>query len=69
MAGLQLQPPETFDFRTPDDWLRWLRQFSQFRIASGLAAKDPVQQVSTLLYCIGEEVDSVLESTGISEDK
>ena len=32
-----LQPPEKFNFKLPDDWPRWKRQF---RIASGLGKED-----------------------------
>ena len=69
MAQLRLEPPEPFNFRTPDDWPRWLRRFQQFRVASGLADSDAERQVSTLLYCIGEEAETVLVSTGITEEE
>ena len=68
MASVRLQPPEPFDLKTPDEWSRWHRQFEQFRHASGLASEDELRQVSTLLYCLGEEADDVLTSTNISED-
>ena len=63
MAQLRLQPPEPFNFRNPDDWLRWKRHFKQFRIASGLTGDDAPKQVSTLLYCLGEQSKAVLDST------
>ena len=69
MAQLRLQPPEPFNFRTPDDWPRWRRRFEQFRVASGLGASEATQQVSTLLYCVGEEAEAVLASTGITADE
>ena len=69
MAQLRLQPPEPFNFRNPDDWPRWKRRFEQFRVASGLAGTDAVQQISTLLYCIGEEAEAVLTSTNITAEE
>ena len=69
MTQLQLQPPTPFDFRTPDDWPRWKRRFDHFRVASGLATTAAPQQVSTLLYCIGEEAEAVLASTGLTEEE
>ena len=69
MAQLRLEPPAPFNFRTPDDWPRWKRRFEQFRVASGLAADDPVKQVNTLLYCIGEEAEGVLTSTNTTDDE
>ena len=69
MAQLQLQPPASFNFRTPDDWPRWIRRFEQFRTASGLSESSAARQVSMLLYSVGEEPEAVLTSTGITEDE
>ena len=69
MAQLQLQPPAPFNFRNPDDWQRWRRRFENFRVAAGLATSTAAQQVSTLLYCLGEEAETVLASTGLTEDE
>ena len=69
MAQLQLQPPAPFNFRNPDDWQRWRRRFENFRVAAGLATTTAAQQVSTLLYCLGEEAETVLASTGLTEDE
>lgn len=63
MAQLRLQPPEPFNFRNPDDWPRWKRHFEQFRVASGLTGDDTRKQVSTLLYCLREQSEAVLDST------
>ena len=68
MAEIRLQTPEPFNFRNPDDWPRWKRRFHQFGEASGLAEAAASKQASTLLYCIGEEVESVLASTNATED-
>ena len=67
MAQLHLQPPAPFNFRNPDDWQRWRRRFENFRVASGLATSAAAQQVSTLLYCLGEEAETVLASTGLTD--
>ena len=70
MASVRLQPPSPFEFHNPDDWPRWKRRFEQFCQASGLSAEDDSQQVSTLLYCMGENAEDTLASTGISgEDR
>ena len=68
MATIPLKPPNPFDFKHPDDWQKWKRRFDQYRHASGLASGNEQQQVSTLLYCLGEQADDVLSSTGISEE-
>ena len=68
MASIQLRPPEPFNLKTPDEWPRWRRRFEQFRVASGLGDASAEKQVSTLLYCLGEESESVLSSTNATED-
>ena len=67
MASIRLQPPEPFNFKAPDTWPKWKKRFEQFRIASGLSESSAEQQVSTLLYSMGEEADDVLSSTNITE--
>ena len=69
MAQIRLEPPATFNFRTPDEWPRWRNRFEQFRFASGLSNDDPKKQVNTLLYCIGEEAESVLSSMNVTQDE
>ena len=69
MAQVWLQAPEPFNFKEPDGWPQWKRRFEQFRVASGLKEENDVKQVSTLLYCLGEEAEAVFESTGITNDE
>ena len=69
MAQIRLQPPESFNFKTADDWPWWKWRFEQFRIASGLSGEDPMRQVSTLLYCLREEGEAVLSSTRITAEE
>ena len=66
MASVRLQPPSSFHFKTPDKWPQWKRRFEQFCLASGLSAKDDDRQVSTLLYCMGEDAEDALTSANIS---
>ena len=40
----------------------------KYRIAAGLS-KESEEQVSTLLYCLGEEAEDILVLTNISEDQ
>jgi len=66
MTSLHLQPLGLFDFKSPDGWLKWKRRFEQYRHASGPSNEGSEErQVSTLLYCLGEEANDVLTSTGI----
>lgn len=63
MAEIRLQPPEPFNFKAPDGWQLWKRRFQQFCEALGLATSAQSKQVSTLLYCLGEEAELRLTST------
>ena len=66
MANLHLKSPSSFPFSRPDEWPSWKRRFEQFRLASGLSTEDDLRQISTLLYCMGEEAEDILNSTNIS---
>ena len=69
MARIRLQPPNSFNFQTPDDWPRWKHRFQQFRLASGLTAESGERQICTLLYSMGDEADNILWSTNITNDE
>ena len=69
MATIYLQPPEYFDFKSPGGWPKWKRRFEHLRAASGLSATSAAQQASTLLYCLGEEADTVLLSANITKEE
>ena len=61
----RLPPPGEFNL---SKWPKWRRRFEQYRSASGLDGETETRQVDTLLYCLGDEADSVLASTNISDD-
>ena len=67
MAQIRLQTPDSFNFKEPEEWPRWKRRFEQFQVALGLKGEDAEKQVSTLLYCLGEEAEAVLASTNITD--
>ena len=70
MATINLQPPAPFCFHKTDEWPKWKRRFDQYRQASGLVDKEDERQVSTLLYCLGDDTEDVLNTTRITpEDK
>lgn len=69
MATIRLEPPPPLDFTDADSWPRWKKRFEQFRIASGLCHEDESRQVSTLLYCLGEGAEEVLQATAVSLEK
>ena len=63
MATVNLQPPARFCFQNTDEWPKWKCRFEQYRQASGLADKGEERQVSTLLYCLGDDAEKILDTT------
>ena len=66
--SVPLTPPPPFDFKQPDQWVKWKRRFEQFLSASGLNKEDETRQVSTLMYCLGDDAEGVLASMSITEE-
>ena len=57
MAEIRITPPENFTFSRPEEWIKWIRRFERFRQASGLAKKEQVSQIHTLIYTMGDEAE------------
>ena len=66
MGSVQLQPPKSFALKNPDSCPPWKKRFKQFCIASGLSETEEAQQISVLLYCIGQEAGCMLDSPNIT---
>lgn len=69
MAHIHLDPPESFNFTKPDEWSRVK---TTVHMASGLTEERGEKQVSTLLNCLREQAEDILNSAGImseSEDR
>ena len=62
VSQVPLQLPENFNFAHPDTWMRWIKRFERYRVASGLLDRDESVQVSTLIYAMGEEAEDILAS-------
>ena len=65
--------PEIFDGgngpKQGDLWPKWIRRFERYRIASGLNNKSDAEQVSILLYAMGECADDILKTLQIVDDE
>ena len=68
-GSFTIQPPDQFDFTNPLKWEIWIRRFERFRIASGLHRTSSENQVNTLMYCMGEKSDDILQSLNLSEEE
>ena len=67
----QLPLPARFDGANGPNqaeyWIRWSRRFERYRIASGLNTKPEHEQVSTLLYAMGDCADDILATLRLDE--
>ena len=63
-SNIWWEPPATFDFKKIEEWPHWKQRFEQF---PGLSGEEESRQVSTLLYCLGEEGEDVLLSVKCDE--
>ena len=66
MASINLCPPALFDF---EEWCKWKTRFEQFCLASGLSGESGQRQVSSLMYCMGENAEEVLATTNITNER
>jgi transposase InsO family protein len=67
--GIQLQPPEQFNFRSPEKWTTWLQRFERYRKASGLSQRTNDAQVSTLIYVMGPESEEIINSLKFTDEE
>lgn len=67
MAGVSLQPPESFNFADSSKWEVWIKRFERYRLLSGLSAKEENIQVATLVYSLGEKAEDIFNSFNLSE--
>ena len=67
-APIPFAAPEPFSFSRPDEWLKWIRRFEQFHVASDLAKTDDKTQVNLLIYAMGDKADYILTSFRLSAD-
>ena len=69
----QLPLPARFDGANGPNqaecWIRWSRRFERYRVASGLKNKPAYEQVSTLLYAMGDCADDILATLRLDETK
>ena len=58
-----------FNFARLEEWSKWIRKFERFRDASDLDGKSEQNQVSSLIYAMGEEAEDILQSFQLTEDE
>ena len=67
-SPIQVPLPDRFNFGSPDAWPAWVRRFDRFRIASGLANRPANDQISTMVYAMGDQAEDILRTLNIPND-
>ena len=68
MATYQVSAPEPFNFSRPSEWVKWIRRFERFQVASGIDKHSEAAQVNSLVYSMGDQADDILRSFNLSEE-
>ena len=58
---LSFKPPDVFNFGKPTEWTSWKR-FLRYRQASQLYTKPGADQVSALIYAMGEKAEDIFQT-------
>ena len=64
----QVPAPESFSFKHPEEWPKWIRRFERNHFASGLDKKSSEVKVNALIYNMGDQADNILLSFGLSDE-
>ena len=66
-SQFQVPAPESFSFKHPKQWAKWIRRLERYRLASGLDKKSSELQVIALIYNMGDQADDILLSFRLSD--
>ena len=58
---------EPFCISRHEEWVKWIRNFEQFKIASGLVSRDEEIQVNTIIYEMGGQAGDILHLFTVCE--
>ena len=65
----RFNPPAEFDFTKLQTWLEWRKWWNRFYIASELDKKSETVQVSSLLYSMGQQSETVFQAFTFGADE
>ena len=64
----KFRAPDSFDFGQPAHWEEWITRWTRFRAITKLETETEEIQVSSLLYTIGPQSETVLNALRLSAD-
>ena len=56
------KPPDVFNFGKPTEWTSWKQRFLRYWQASQLYTKSGADQVSALIYAMGEKAEDIFQT-------
>ncbi|UYV77427.1 hypothetical protein LAZ67_15000994 [Cordylochernes scorpioides] len=65
----QIQPPETFDFSTPNEWPKWRKRFERYLVVSGMKKKEEADKIDLFMYLMGDRADDIFRSFKFEKEK
>ncbi|UYV70871.1 hypothetical protein LAZ67_8000928 [Cordylochernes scorpioides] len=57
-----IQPPETFDFSTPNEWPKWRKRFERYLVVSGMKKKEEADKIDLFMYLMGDRADDIFST-------
>ena len=64
---LHFKQQDEFNFTQPAEWPTWSRRFQRFSLAEKLHKEDGDIQVSSLLYAMGQESETIMRTFALPE--
>ncbi|UYV79585.1 hypothetical protein LAZ67_17003172 [Cordylochernes scorpioides] len=61
-AVSKIQPPETFDFSTPNEWPKWRKRFERYLVVSGMKKKEEADKIDLFMYLMGDRADDIFRT-------
>ncbi|UYV74725.1 K02A2.6-like, partial [Cordylochernes scorpioides] len=61
-APRKIQPPETFDFSTPNEWPKWRKRFERYLVVSGMKNKEEADKIDLFMYLMGDRADDIFRT-------
>ncbi|UYV83354.1 K02A2.6-like, partial [Cordylochernes scorpioides] len=62
LRGGKIQPPETFDFSTPNEWPKWRKRFERYLVVSGMKKKEEADKIDLFMYLMGDRADDIFRT-------
>ncbi|UYV84912.1 K02A2.6-like [Cordylochernes scorpioides] len=61
-SAARIQPPETFNFSTPNEWPKWRKRFERYLVVSGMKKKEEADKIDLFMYLMGDRADDIFRT-------